>query len=72
MPYKSKNKLSAEAVFKSDHFCDNGKMKPVKDAYPCENYIQAITVKETLKIITGKTYDIKKNGITGWEVVTKR
>ena len=45
-------------------------MKAVKKDYRCENYIQAITLKETLKIITGNVYTIEQNGIQGWKVVT--
>lgn len=65
-----KNRLSADEVFKSEHFCEDGKMKALKKDYLCDNYIQAITIKETLKIITGHEYAIEQNGIKGWRVVT--
>lgn len=67
-----KNILSASDIFNSDHFCEDGKMKTVKKTYLCEYFIQAITMKETLKTITGKKYDIEKNGVAGWKVVISR
>ncbi len=72
MADKPKNKLSADKIMKSDNFGHNGKLKTGKDSYPCDNYIQAISIKETLEGITGKEYDIEKNGLFGWKVVTHR
>ena len=69
MSYSPKNRLSAGEILKSDHFCENGKMKSLKESYPCQNYIEAMTVKETLKAITGKEYNIEDNGAAGWTVV---
>ena len=66
-----KNRLTPDEIFKSDYFCDKGKMKAVKRDYHCDNYIQAITLKETLKIIAGKEYTIEQNGAQGWKVVAQ-
>jgi len=66
-----KNRLTADEVFNSEHFCEDGKMKPVKNNYHCDNYIQAITLRETLKIVTGQEYDIEPNGNKGWKVIAR-
>lgn len=67
-----KNRLTPDEIFKSDYFCNDGKMKALKDDYRCDNYIQAITIKETLKIITGKEYTIEQNGVQGWKVIAHK
>lgn len=66
-----KNILSTSDIFNSDHFCEDVKMKTVKKTYLCENFIQAITLKETLKTITGKEYDIQQDGPKGWKLAIK-
>jgi len=66
------NRLTADEVFKSERFWKDGKMKPVKSTYTCDNYIQAITLRETLKIVTGQEYDIEPNGNNGWKVVAQK
>lgn len=72
MPDKPKNKLSADEILKSDLFSGNGKIKTGKDAYRCDNYIQAMIYKETLETITGNEYVIESCGTAGWKVLVNR
>jgi len=67
-----KNRMSADEAFKSEHFSKHGKIKAVEKDYRCDNYIQAITIKETLKIITNEEYTIEQDGVQGWKVVVKK
>jgi len=67
-----KNRLSADEILKSEHFCEDGKMMAVKQDYRCDYYIQAITIKETLEVITNKEYTIEKDGVQGWKVVVQK
>jgi len=67
-----KNRVSADEIFKSEHFSKDGKIKAVKKDYRCDNYIKAMTIKETLKIITNEEYTIEQDGVQGWKVVAPK
>jgi len=67
-----KNRVSVDEIFKSEHFSKDGKIKAVKQDYRCDNYIKAMTIKETLKIITNEEYTIEQDGVQGWRVVAPK
>jgi hypothetical protein len=67
-----KNRMAAGDLISSDLLCEDGKLEAIKKVYRCDNYIQAITLRETLKTITGDEYEIEENGIEGWKVVAAK
>ena len=72
MARSPKNRLSTADIFISSHFSENRKMKEAKASYLCANYIQAMTMKKTLEIITGEDCRIAKNGTADWKVTIKK
>ena len=63
---KPKSRIHSEDLLTKYLKSGEGKLEEIKDQYRCRFYVEAIGIQDTLRQMTGESYEIVQDGVNGW------